>query len=167
MALVSGRCFGGPSREQLCLKRNAQSRLSAGQYRPRLLFDRCDLRPRRVATLVCGCARRLPRTAASALDCDADDGCLDEGAVTVRDDLDSLLSILPGNLRALLSAHPRRSELVEVVLDLGRSPEMRGANGYREVLRAEEITAAELEAAAGAIGSGNFGGDNRAGIEGA
>jgi stage III sporulation protein SpoIIIAA len=84
--------------------------------------------------------------------------------VTVRDDLDSLLHVLPPGLRSLISEHPRRGELVEVVLDLGRSPEIRGAQGYREVLRAEEITSVELEAAANAVG--NFGGDNRAGIAG-
>ena len=84
--------------------------------------------------------------------------------MTVRDDLDSLLQVLPPGLRSLISNHPRRGELVEVVLDLGRSPEIRGAQGYREVLRAEEITSAELEAAASAVG--NFGGDNRAGIAG-
>ena len=113
------------------------------------------------------CQRAGPRWAAGAasLDCAADDGCRDEGAVTVRDDLDSLLQVLPPGLRSLVSNHPRRDELVEVVLDLGRSPEIRGAQGYREVLRAEEITSAELEAAASAVG--NFGGDNRAGIEGA
>ena len=104
--------------------------------------------------------------AGAALGCSAeDDGCRDEGAVTVRDDLDSLLQVLPPGLRQLLSSHPRRSELVEVVLDLGRSPEVRGANGYREVLRADEVTALELETAQKALG--NFGGDNRAGIEGA
>lgn len=104
------------------------------------------------------------RAGASALDCAADDGCRDEGAVTVRDDLDSLLQVLPPGLRSLISDHPRRGELVEVVLDLGRSPEIRGAQGYREVLRAEECSSEELEAAANAVG--NFGGDNRAGIAG-
>ena len=103
---------------------------------------------------------------AAALECAADDdGCQEEGAVTVRDDLESLLTVLPPGLRSVVATHPRRAELVEVVLDLGRPPEIRGAHGYREVLRADEITAAELEAAASAVG--NFGGDNRAGISGA
>ena len=110
--------------------------------------------------------RPPPRStaAAASLNCAVEDGCTDEGAVTVRDDLDSLLRILPARLRSLLGSHAKRGELVEVILDLGRSPEIRGANGYREVLSAEETTAAELEAAASAVGS--FGGDNRAGIEG-
>ena len=121
---------------------------------------------RRVAWPVSAVRRLSPRwtAAAASLDCAAEDGCTDEGAVTVRDDLDNLLRILPERLRSLLGSHAKRGELVEVILDLGRSPEIRGANGYREVLSAEETTAAELEAAANAVGS--FGGDNRAGIEG-
>lgn len=155
MALLGAR-FSSPRHAQPCITR------SAGLRRCRQLhaaFTRGHFLSRRVAWPVSNRS-----TVVAALDCAAEDGCTDEGAVTVRDDLDSLLRILPQRLRSLLGSHARRGELVEVILDLGRSPEIRGANGYREVLSAEETTAAELEAAASAVGS--FGGDNRAGIEG-
>jgi hypothetical protein len=41
------------------------------------------------------------------------------------DDLISLLAILPQHLGALLERHPRRGQLIEVVLDLGRRAEAR------------------------------------------
>lgn len=84
----------------------------------------------------------------------------------VRDDLDSLLCVLPENIRRQVACHPQRSELLEVVLDLGRRPEARflgGKNGG-EYLREEVITHEDLEHAASALG--DFGGDNRAGVEG-
>ena len=84
----------------------------------------------------------------------------------VRDDLDSLLCVLPENIRKQVACHPQRSELLEVVLDLGRRPEARflgGKNGG-EFLREEVITHEDLEHAAQALG--DFGGDNRAGVEG-
>ncbi len=89
-----------------------------------------------------------------------------DGSVIVRDDLDSLLCVLPENIRRQVACHPQRSELLEVVLDLGRRPEARflgGKNGG-EYLREEVITHDDLEHAASALG--DFGGDNRAGVEG-
>ncbi len=89
-----------------------------------------------------------------------------DGSVIVRDDLDSLLCVLPENIRGQVACHPQRSELLEVVLDLGRRPEARflgGKNGG-EFLREEVITHEDLEHAARALG--DFGGDNRAGVEG-
>eukprot|EP00850_Spirogloea_muscicola_P011102 SM000067S20379 [mRNA] locus=s67:509389:522459:- [translate_table: standard] len=50
---------------------------------------------------------------------------LEDGPVIVRDDLSQLLECLPEVLRSKLREHPRRSELLEVVLDLGRRPEAR------------------------------------------
>ena len=157
MALLSAR-LSSPRHAHLCITHRAGLR-RCRQLQHSSFMRGHVLTLRRVAWPVA--ARR---TVAAALDCAAEDGCTDEGAVTVRDDLDSLLRILPPRLRSLLGSHAKRGELVEVILDLGRSPEIRGANGYREVLSAEETTAAELEAAASAVGS--FGGDNRAGIEG-
>ena len=89
-----------------------------------------------------------------------------DGSVIVRDDLDSLLCVLPENIRKQVACHPQRSELLEVVLDLGRRPEARflgGKNGG-EYLREAVITKEDLEHAANALG--DFGGDNRAGVEG-
>ncbi|KAL3696079.1 hypothetical protein R1sor_010155 [Riccia sorocarpa] len=90
---------------------------------------------------------------------------MEDGAVIVRDDLDRLLQVLPEDLRDTLLQHPRRAELLEVVLDLGRLPEARFlGDGAGEFLRDEEITREDLLDAQAAIGE--FGGDNRAGIEG-
>eukprot|EP00245_Coleochaete_scutata_P013774 TRINITY_DN5707_c0_g2_i2.p1 TRINITY_DN5707_c0_g2~~TRINITY_DN5707_c0_g2_i2.p1 ORF type:complete len:482 (+),score=112.76 TRINITY_DN5707_c0_g2_i2:216-1661(+) len=75
------------------------------------------------------------------------------------------LQVLPVDLREKLLQHPRRSELLEVVLDLGRRPEARFlGDGGGEYLRDEEVTREDLEAADKAVGQ--FGGDNRAGVEG-
>jgi stage III sporulation protein SpoIIIAA len=97
----------------------------------------------------------------------ANQGCFPEqdGSVIVRDDLDSLLRVLPENIRRQVACHPQRSELLEVVLDLGRRPEARflGSKGG-EYLRDDVITKEDLEHAASALG--DFGGDNRAGVEG-
>ena len=88
-----------------------------------------------------------------------------DGSVIVRDDLDSLLRVLPENIRKQVACHPQRSELLEVVLDLGRRPEARFLGGKGgEYLRDDVITKEDLEHAANALG--DFGGDNRAGVEG-
>lgn len=94
-------------------------------------------------------------------------GCFPEqdGSVIVQDDLDSLLRVLPENIRKQVACHPQRSELLEVVLDLGRRPEARFLGGKGgEYLRDGIITKEDLEHAADALG--DFGGDNRAGVEG-
>ncbi|KAH7430807.1 hypothetical protein KP509_08G016100 [Ceratopteris richardii] len=88
-----------------------------------------------------------------------------DGAIVVCDDLEALLQVLPSDIRDKISMHPRRSELLEVVLDLGRLPEARFlGDGGGEFLRPEEITRMDLDDAQLAVG--DFGGDNRAGIEG-
>ncbi|KAK8456941.1 hypothetical protein SEVIR_3G098700v4 [Setaria viridis] len=83
----------------------------------------------------------------------------------VEDDLTELLQILPRDLRDNLQNEPRKDQLLEVILDLGRRPEARflGDSGG-QYLRDSEISQQELEAAQQAVGE--FGGDNRAGIEG-
>ncbi|KAK9167823.1 hypothetical protein Scep_003014 [Stephania cephalantha] len=89
----------------------------------------------------------------------------EDGFVIVEDDLQALLAILPQDLRDNLLNEPRKSELLEVVLDLGRLPEARflGVSGGK-YLRNSEVSLKELEEAQNAVGE--FGGDNRAGIEG-
>ncbi|MEW5312708.1 MAG: hypothetical protein WDW38_004322 [Sanguina aurantia] len=99
---------------------------------------------------------------------DEDEACIPEdgtGTVLVRDDLDSLLQILPKNIHQTLAAHTNRIHLIEVIFDLGRRPEARfmGSPGG-EYLRDTEVTAEELEAAEAAVG--DFGSDNRAGVAG-
>ena len=73
--------------------------------------------------------------------------------------------MLPDDVRGILRAHPNRDQLLEVVLDLGRRPEARFAGDIaNEFLRDEAISQADLDAAETSVG--DFGGDNRAGIEG-
>lgn len=80
----------------------------------------------------------------------------------IYDDLDQLLSILPVDLRQPLSNHPQRSQLIEVILDLGRRPEARFPQ-QADYLSEQVITNADLEYCIERVGT--FGGDNRAGIE--
>ncbi|XP_077249674.1 P-loop containing nucleoside triphosphate hydrolases superfamily protein isoform X1 [Tasmannia lanceolata] len=89
----------------------------------------------------------------------------EDGFVVVEDDLHALLQILPRDLRENLQNESRRAQLLEVVLDLGRFPEARflGESGG-QYLRNTEVSMKELEEAQKAVGE--FGGDNRAGIEG-
>ena len=80
----------------------------------------------------------------------------------ITDDLEALLDILPPHICQPLTQQQDMSELLEVVLDLGRPPEARFPQ--REVvLRPEEVTEADIDYAASRISS--FGDDNRAGIE--
>ncbi|HET7737828.1 MAG TPA: R3H domain-containing nucleic acid-binding protein [Tepidiformaceae bacterium] len=80
----------------------------------------------------------------------------------VTDDLDLLLGALPPRVSEALSDRASRVDLLEVVLDLGRLPEARYP-GREVVLSHEEVTEDDLEFVIEHIG--DFGADNRAGIE--
>ncbi|KAK4570581.1 hypothetical protein RGQ29_029454 [Quercus rubra] len=83
----------------------------------------------------------------------------------VQDDLDALLRILPCDLRDNLLNEPKIAQLLEVILDLGCFPEARYLGEFgRRYLRNTKVSMKELEHAQNAVGE--FGGDNRAGIEG-
>jgi stage III sporulation protein SpoIIIAA len=82
--------------------------------------------------------------------------------MTITDDLQKLLDILPLDLRQLLETHPKRDSLVEVVLDLGRRPEARFPN-EAEYLSETPVTQEQIDDCIQRVGI--FGGDNRAGIE--
>lgn len=80
----------------------------------------------------------------------------------ITDDLNALINILPEHIYQPLNSQSDISELVEVVLDLGRRPEARFFN--REiVLIPQEVSELDLEYIVSRIGS--FGDDNRAGIQ--
>jgi stage III sporulation protein SpoIIIAA len=80
----------------------------------------------------------------------------------VTDDLGALLDILPLHVREPLYQQPDCSELLEVILDLGRPPEARFP--HRElVLNSKEVTQPDIDYVVSRIGE--FTGDNRAGIE--
>ncbi len=79
----------------------------------------------------------------------------------ITDDLDTLLSVLPEDIRAALRRVGRRDELLEVILDLGRVPTARYTDG-EVVLRETEVTHEEIQYVVGRVGE--FDADNRAGI---
>ena len=108
--------------------------------------------PLRVHWLLHGCAalaRRLKRADPM-------------GTQRVTDDLDRLLGLLPDAVQEQLRAEEARQQLLEVVLDLGRLPEARYP-GRALALGSTPLSREDLAAVVARIGQ--FGGDNRAGIE--
>ena len=81
---------------------------------------------------------------------------------TETDDLKRLLRILPQPLQSAITPLPS-SELLEIVLDLGRRPQARLTHGALD-LAGEPVTRLDLERIIGTVGP--FTADNRAGIEG-
>ena len=80
----------------------------------------------------------------------------------IADDLEALLDILPPHIRQLLCQQEDISQLLEVILDLGRPPEARFP--HREVvLNSKEVDQEDIDYVASRVSS--FGDDNRAGIE--
>ncbi len=80
----------------------------------------------------------------------------------VTDDLDALLDALPPRLGEQLRTPERRTDLLEVVMDLGRLPEARYP-GREAILSRDEIAEDDIQFVIEHIGE--FGADNRAGIE--
>src|SRR5207245_1428409 len=80
----------------------------------------------------------------------------------VSDDLDQLLEVLPPHICDPLGALQDRSELLEVVMDLGREPEAR-MPGREVLLSTHAVREEDIEYVVQRIGA--FGDDNRAGIE--
>jgi len=81
---------------------------------------------------------------------------------TERDDIDAILDALPPDVGQRIRALDGLDGLLEIVMDLGRIPEARFA-GREETLSHREMTAEDLAYVISRIGQ--FGGDNRAGIE--
>ena len=80
----------------------------------------------------------------------------------ITDDLDLLLDVLPDRIQHSLREIGRSSDLIEVVMDLGRLPEARFTDG-EVYLSTDEITSEDVANVIDKIGA--FGTDNRAGIE--
>ncbi len=78
------------------------------------------------------------------------------------DDLDALMEALPPEIVERLSTVANRTDLLEVVMDLGRRPEARFTTGEQDLLD-REVTEADIAYVIDHIGV--FGDDNRAGIE--
>ncbi|MCS7207811.1 MAG: AAA family ATPase [Dehalococcoidia bacterium] len=80
----------------------------------------------------------------------------------IVDDLDALLATLPPRVQEALRRQPDLHDLIEVILDLGRPAQARFPN--RDVdLDSQEVTEADIQHVVSRIGQ--FGDDNRAGIE--
>jgi stage III sporulation protein SpoIIIAA len=78
------------------------------------------------------------------------------------DDLRLLLEVMPPRVREAIGHHPRKADLIEIVLDLGRRPEVRFPQSGEDV-GSEPVGREELGYVVERIG--RFGKDNRAGIE--
>jgi stage III sporulation protein SpoIIIAA len=78
------------------------------------------------------------------------------------DDLDALLGALPPEIVDAIHTLPERTDLIEVVMDLGRRPEARFPES-EVILLEREVTEHDIAHVVDKIGS--FGDDNRAGIE--
>ncbi len=84
------------------------------------------------------------------------------GEHVITDDLDALLATLPPEIVSPLKALNNRVNLLEVVMDLGRKPEARYRN-VEHTLNDSDVGREQLDYVIERIGE--FGGDNRAGIE--
>jgi len=80
----------------------------------------------------------------------------------ITDDLEAFLDILPPHIRQPLEKQNDNSDLLEVVLDLGRPPEAR-YSGQETILDPKDIRQEDIDYVASRISS--FGDDNRAGVE--
>lgn len=80
----------------------------------------------------------------------------------IADDLDALLDIFPPYIKMPLLKQADISELLEVVLDLGRQPEARFPK-REEILEKREVEEADIDYVVARVSK--FGEDNRAGIE--
>ncbi|MGC8777575.1 MAG: R3H domain-containing nucleic acid-binding protein [Candidatus Caldatribacteriaceae bacterium] len=80
----------------------------------------------------------------------------------VVDNLEKLFEVLPSYVRKSLEEQENSEDLIEVIMDLGRSPEARFSKGF-VVLSDRVVEREDLEYVVQRIGT--FTGDNRAGIE--
>ncbi len=80
----------------------------------------------------------------------------------ITDDLDALVAVLPPPIAKSLREANRSEDLLEVILDLGRLPEARFVDS-EITLSDQEVAQADIDYVVSRIG--DFGGDNRAGIE--
>ena len=81
---------------------------------------------------------------------------------SITDDLALLLAVLPSRVRDAIAVLPERSGMLEIVLDLGRDPEVRFV-GREVTLDTSVVTREDIDDVLSRVGL--IGGDNRAGIE--
>ena len=82
--------------------------------------------------------------------------------MNINDDLEKLIENLPFSLQKHLSQHASKDELIEIILDLGRRPEVRFITGY-EYLSQKIISWQDIDYITKRISK--FSDENRAGIE--
>ncbi len=82
--------------------------------------------------------------------------------MTIGEDLNKLLSNLPFFIQQTLKAHPKKDQLIEIVMDLGRRPEARFTTGP-EYLSQKIISWQDLDYTTKRVSK--FSNENRAGIE--
>ncbi len=80
----------------------------------------------------------------------------------LTDDVELLLDITPPRIRREIEGRDHRDLLIEIVLDLGRPPEVRFPAGM-EILAQQPVTREEIDYVVDRVGA--FSDDNRAGIE--
>jgi stage III sporulation protein AA len=135
----------------LCALSRAPSSLAAYADDRRVLGDVSSGEETRAAD--------VPGAGAASLPADAFAAHL--ASLTDPGELDKLTALLPPRLRNALRDHPRRLALLEVVLDLGRAPIARFADGDEQLV-SDPLTYDDVDAAL--AGVGDVGGDNRAGV---
>merc|ERR1719424_1846777 len=81
-------------------------------------------------------------------------------SLTNEAELDALIDLLPPRVRGALESHPRKLQLLEVVLDLGRLPIARFADGDEVLGTGDVLDYDDIERAMDTVGE--VGGDNRA-----
>ena len=82
--------------------------------------------------------------------------------MTVNEDLEKLIDNLPLFLQEQLNSHPRKDQLIEIVLDLGRRPEARFTTGP-EYLSRKVVSWQDIDYMTKKISK--FSNENRAGID--
>ena len=86
---------------------------------------------------------------------------LTETEIQVTDDIGALVRVMPPRIRGSLEAIEDASDLLEIVLDLGRKPEARFLN-REAILDDRDITADDIALVISRMGT--FTDDNRSGI---
>ncbi|MCL4504660.1 MAG: AAA family ATPase [Chloroflexi bacterium] len=89
---------------------------------------------------------------------------MNKNELRITDDLDALFSVLPPTIVTSIKQIGRFNELIEIVMDLGRSPESRYAalQNPEQILRTDEVTQQDIEYVLQRVSA--FDDDNRAGI---
>ncbi|MCS6955369.1 MAG: hypothetical protein NZM44_03330, partial [Candidatus Calescibacterium sp.] len=77
------------------------------------------------------------------------------------DEILLLVQVLPPFISSKVERHPRIGEIIEIVMDVGRTPEIRFPDDF-EIISSREIMYDDIEYVVKRIGE--FGRDNRAGI---